>query len=370
MRDVGRRELTRVMLNKILIAYHRFPPIAEDLKKAFQSLGVEAEIFYTTDYEHWFYHRVIRKINRRARNLRLIPKGGDLFKTHPLNLVNYVSSSFERALARYRPDAVLVIHGLPFGESYISKLPLPKIGWHLEPRDDLPYLVENAKPYDIYNSFSQKDVDLLAGAGYDCRYLSHAVDPEKFHSEAGTPRAFDLTFVGNWSAWRDEAVQAALQVTTSVALYGGYWEKKSSIPTKLLKQIYKGKEIIGADLNHLFNSSRIVLNASRIPGSHGLNMRFFEVLSAGSLLLTDTVPELEKHFVPDTHLVVYRNTGELKQRLRELLNAPEKQDSIRFAGQRLVNGQHQYRQMAQHFLDQFREVEESRKLRQGEAHAQ
>jgi len=74
--------------------------------------------------------------------------------------------------------------------------------------------------------------------------------------------------------------------------------------------------------------------------------------------------------VPDTHLVVYRNTGELKQRLRELLNAPEKQDSIRFAGQRLVNGQHQYRQMAQHFLDQFREVEESRKPRQGEAHAQ
>lgn len=356
MRKLGRGELTRAMLNKVLIAYHRFPPIAEDLQRAFQSLGVDAEIFYTTDYEHWFYRRVIRKINRHARNLRLIPKGGDVFKKHPLNLINYVGSNFEQAISRYQPDAVLVIHGLPFGESHISRLSLPKIGWHLEPRDDLPYLVENAKPYDIYNSFSQKDVDLLAQAGYDCRYLSHAVDPEKFHAAAGAARNFDLTFVGNWSPWRDETVRAALEVTTNIALYGGYWEKKSSIPKNLLKQIYKGKEIVGADLNRLFNSSRIVLNASRTPGSHGLNMRFFEVLAAGSLLLTDTVPELEKHFVPDTHLVVYRNTGELKQRLAELLDVPEKQDLIRHAGQRLVIEQHQYRSMAQHFLDQFNEI--------------
>ena len=361
VRNVGRGELTLTTLRKVLIAYHRFPPIAEDLKKAFQSLGVDAEIFYTTDYEHWFYHRVIRKINRHARNLRLIPKGGDLFKTHPLNLANYVRTNFEQALSRYQPDAVLVIHGLPFGESFVTKPALPRIGWHLEPRDDLPYLVENAKPYDIYNSFSQKDVDLLVGAGYDCRYLSHAVHPEKFYSEAGTPRTFDLAFVGNWSPWRDEAVRAALEVTANVALYGGYWEKKSTIPKSVLKQIYKGKEIVGADLNHLFNESRIVLNASRIPGSHGLNMRFFEVLGAGSLLLTDTVPELEKHFVPDTHLVVYRNTGELKQRLAGLLHAPEQQDHIRRAGQRLVIEQHRYQLMAKHFLAQFREILDTRK---------
>lgn len=351
-----RGELTLVMLNKVLIAYHRFPPIAEDLKAAFQSIGVDAEIFYTTDYEHWFYHRVIRKINRYARNLRLIPKGGNLFKTHPLNLVNYVGNNFEQALSKYQPDAVLVIHGLPFGNSCLSELAIPKIGWHLEPRDDLPYLIENASVFDIYNSFSQKDVDLLVQAGYDCRYLSHAVTPEKFYSETGTLKIFDLTFVGNWSPWRDEAVKAALEVTTNLALYGGYWEKKSSIPKKVLKQIYKGKEIVGADLNHLFNSSRIVLNASRIPGSHGLNMRFFEVLAAGSLLLTDAVPELEKHFVPDAHLVVYQNTDELKRRLGEILNDSKQQNLIRLAGQRLVLEQHQYQLMAKHLLSQFQEI--------------
>lgn len=344
------------MPNKILIVYHRFPPIAEDLKKAFLSLGLDVEIFYTTDYEHWFYRRVIRKINRHARNLRLIPKGGDVFKKHPLNLANYVSSNLEKAISRYQPDALLVIHGLPFGNAYLSKLAIPKIGWHLEPRDDLPYLTDNASVFDIYNSFSQKDVDLLTRAGFDSRYLNHAVDPDNFYSEPGTPKIFDLAFVGNWSSWRDEALKAALEVTTNIALYGGYWKKKSSIPKKMLQKIYKGKEIIGSDLNHLFNSSKIVLNASRIPGSPGLNMRFFEVLASGGVLLTDTVPELEKHFVPNIHLVVYRDSGELKQRLGELLNDPQKQDSLRYAGQRQVLEQNQYKIMAKHLLSQFQEV--------------
>lgn len=340
---------------KVLITYHRFPPIAEDLKQAFESLGVEAEICYTD--EHWFYQRVIRTVNRLARAFRLIRKGGDLFTSHPLNRVNFAAANFEQAVARYRPDALLVIHGLPLGAAFIGGLSMPRVGWHLEPRNDLPYLADNARPFDIYNSYSQDDVDQLVGAGFDCRYLCHAVAPEKFHEASGAARTYDVTFVGNWSRWRDDVVKAALEVTDNVVVYGGYWLKKSTIPRDVLKRIYKGAEIIGPDLNRLFNASRIVLNASRTPGSHGLNMRFFEVPAAGSLLLTDTVPELEKHFVPDTHLVVYRDTAELKRRLRELLDSPEQLESIRRGGQRLVLEHHQYRQMAQHFLDQFREVE-------------
>jgi glycosyltransferase involved in cell wall biosynthesis len=343
---------------KLLIAYHCFPPIAEDLKKAFLRCGVQAEIFYTTDYEHWFYRRIVRTVNRHARNLRLISKDGDLFKAHRLNLGNYVASNFQTAYARYQPDALLIIHGLPFGEAVLAEIAIPKIGWHLEPRDDLPYLVQNASPFNLYNSFSTKDVDILVNAGFDCRYLSHAVDPENFYTKTGVSKKFDVTFVGNWSAWRDEAVRAVLEITPNVALYGSYWKKKSLIPRKVFQQIYKGKEIVGAELNQLFNESRSVLNASRIPGSYGLNMRFFEVLASGTLLLTDSAPELTTHFVPDLHLVMYRNLDELKNCLRELLNDPDKQDRIRYTGQKLVLEHNSYDLMAKHLLNQFREIAE------------
>lgn len=343
-------------IKKILLAYHRFPPIAEDLRKAFLRLGINVEIFYTTDHEHWFYHRVIRKINRHARNLRLIPKGGDIFKSHPLNLRNYVSSNFAKAVSSYQPDAVLVIHGLPFGESYISKISMPKIAWHIEPRDDLPYLIENASSFDIYNSYSQHDVDLLTSAGFDCRYLSHAVCPERFHSISGTQKKIDVAFVGNWSKWRDEAVLAALEITSNISLYGSYWQKKSALPKRVLRQIFKGNEIIGADLNRLYNSSKVVLNASRAPGSAGLNMRFFEVLASDSVLLTDAVPELEKHFVPNLHLLRYQNVGELKKILGEILSNPQELDRIRHAGHQLVLEKYQYDAMATHLLNQFQEI--------------
>jgi glycosyltransferase involved in cell wall biosynthesis len=348
-------------LKKILLVYHRFPPIAEDLKNAFLRLGCNIEIFYTTDYEHWFYRRVIRTVNRLARSFRLVKKGTDLFESNPLNLRNFVGSNFQKVFSEYRPDALFVIHGLPFGESFISNITVPKIGWHLEPRDDLPYLAKNADAFDIYNSYSQKDVDVLVGAGFDSRYLSHAIDPENFYSRPDVPKNFDVTFVGNWSAWRDETVKAALEVTSNVALYGSYWLKKSSIPKKMLQQVFKGKEITGADLNNLYNSSKIVLNASRFPGSAGLNMRFFEVLAAGSILLTDSAPELTKHFIPDTHLVLYQDCSELKIQLSHLLNDPNKQDRIRISGQSLVCEQYQYDSMAHQLLNQLHEILNAKK---------
>jgi spore maturation protein CgeB len=203
-------------------------------------------------------------------------------------------------------------------------------------------------------------VDSLVGAGFDSRYLSHAVDPENFYSKPDFLKKFDVTFVGNWSAWRDEAVLAALEITSNIALYGEYWMKKSSIPKEVLQQIFKGKKIIGTDLNNLYNASRIVLNASRFPGSDGLNMRFFEVLAAGSVLLTDSAPELKKHFIPDVHLVLYQDCGDLKIQLSNLLSDPDKQDRIRYSGQALVYDQHQYDSMANHLLNQFHEILKSK----------
>jgi glycosyltransferase involved in cell wall biosynthesis len=343
-------------LKKILIIYYdSFPPVAEDLSAAFTKLGVQTQTFYSANYKHWFYQHIIRAVNRHARNFRLVKKGHDLFKTHPLNLANYASSNLEKVFSQFQPDAVLVIHGQPFGEDFLSKVSVPKIGWHLEPRDDLPYLIQNATSFDIYNSFSQHDVDLLLGAGFDARYLSHAVDPQNFYAVPDVPKKYDVVFVGHWSPSRDEAIQAAFAVTPNIALYGGYW-KKSSMPGKMFKQIYKGKQIVGADLNHLISSARIVLNTSRIPGSYGLNMRFFEVLASGSVLLTDSVPELEQHFVPNTHLVVYQNMNELKERLGELLNDQNKRAVISKNGQQLVLEHHQYDSMAKHLLNQFQEI--------------
>ena len=55
--------------SKVLIAYDYFPPIAEDLKKAFNRLNVSVEIFHSSDHEHWFYKKVIKRVNKLKKML-------------------------------------------------------------------------------------------------------------------------------------------------------------------------------------------------------------------------------------------------------------------------------------------------------------
>ena len=79
-------------------------------------------------------------------------------------------------------------------------------------------------------------------------------------------------------------------------------------------------KIVGAELNRLFNSAKIVLNASRNYGCSGLNMRFFEVPDSGACFLTDWVPELERYFIPEQHVSVFSGLDDLALKINQLLD--------------------------------------------------
>jgi spore maturation protein CgeB len=109
-----------------------------------------------------------------------------------------------------------------------------------------------------------------------------------------------------------------------------------------LRQVYGGDKIDETALNELYNSAKIVLNASRVRNSSGLNMRFFEVLGSGSLLLTDQAPELERHFTPDVELIVFRDLIELKDKIRHLLENGSARRAVASQGYSKVQGNHTY----------------------------
>jgi len=341
---------------KILIAYEPFPPIAFDLQEAFEQLGMETKLFTTPDYEHWFYKKVIKRVNKLARNLRLIKKDHDLFLNHPLNRLNYLSSHFQKVYDGFQPDLVFFIHGQPYANHILANISVPKIAWWIEPNDDINELRIKAEPFDIYNSFSQRTIDLLNEEGFSTGYLCHAVNPRSFYPSSNENHKYDVAFVGNWSPWREEVLKTVLGVTKNVALYGPHWKKKSAIPSVDFDRIYKGKQVLGAELNQLFNSAKIVLNASRIYGSSGLNMRFFEAPASGACFLTDLAPELERHFEPGQHLSVFTDQEDLALKVNQLLENNELRDEIRKNGYSLVLQNYTYQQLAKQLLDQYESV--------------
>jgi spore maturation protein CgeB len=341
---------------KILIAYERFPPIAFDLREVLEQLGIQTKLFTAPDYEHWLYKKIIKRINKLASNLRLIKKDHDLFLNHPLNRLNYLSSHFKKAYDEFQPDFVFFIHGQPYANHILANISVPKIAWWIEPNDDIDELRIKAEPFDIYNSFSQKTIDLLNEEGFSTGYLCHAVNPKSFYPSSSENHKYDVVFVGNWSPWRDEVIKTVLNVTKNVALYGSHWKKKSTIPSADFYKIFKGKQVLGAELNQLFNSAKIVLNASRNYGSSGLNMRFFEVPASGACFLTDLAPELEKHFIPEQHLSVFKNLEELTLKLNQLLENNELRDKIRKNGCSLVLQNYTYEQLAKQLLEQYENI--------------
>jgi spore maturation protein CgeB len=338
---------------KILIAYDEFPPIAYDLAEAFLRLGVETRLFLACRHEHWFYKHVIRRVNKQARNLRLVKKGRDLFANHPLNRLRYLTSHYQEMLDKFQPDFVFFIHGQPFGNPVLSQIAVPKVAWWIEPDTDLDALRQYAAPFDIYLSFNTKAKALLEAVGFKTGFLNHAAAPSRFYPLTDRRQTYDAVFVGNWSPWREEVISRLLTVTKNVALYGPYWKKKSKLANADLARIYKGKHIEGDELNRLLNSAKIVLNAQRFRDSSGLNMRFFEVLAAQACFLTDAAPELEHCFIPGEHLCVYRDLEELRQQVTMLLADQDMSGKIGLAGYRYVLENHTYEHRARTLLALF-----------------
>ena len=337
---------------RILISYLESYCIAFQLKEAFESLGIETELFITCQANHWFYKRVIKPVNKFARNLRLVKKGYDFFPNHPLNRFNYLSSSFKKKYEIFDPDLVLFIHGIAYANDILTEIPVPKIGWWTEPDDDINLLRINAKPFDIYNSFSQYAIDSLKKEGFPAEYLCHAFNPKSFYKIDNCIPNIDVVFVGNWSPWREDVIKKVLSVTTNISLYGPGWMTKSNLSYRDLWKIYKGTKIVGAELNRLFNSAKIVLNASKNYGCSGLNMRFFEVPASGSCFLTDWAPELEKHFIPEQDISVYTGLDELVLKVNQLLDNIVLRNNIRESGHNRVIEEYTYEKLANQFLIQ------------------
>jgi spore maturation protein CgeB len=278
---------------------------------------------------------------------------------HPKRWENVVADKLYQSYEDFKPDLLFFIHEPSYGgygKKILEKITTPKIGWYVEPFEDLPRLRDNSRFFDLYNSFHMNAVNLLAKEQINTAYLCHAVNPKRFYPLPETQPLYDICFVGNFSPWRDEVLKAALGVTKNIALYGSSaWLKKgkSKINDKNIVSIYKGEMIVGDELNRLFNSSKIVLSASRIRGSSGLNMRFFEVLATGICFLTDAPAELERHFIRDKHLVTFDDTKELTAQLKKLLDAPQLRKDIAMAGQQQVLGHHTYDHMAEVILSQY-----------------
>ncbi len=151
---------------KILIAYVRFPPIAFELKEAFEAMGIEVSIFLASEVPVSFVHKkVFRRLTKWAWSLRLVKKGVGLFLDHPLRWENVAGDRLYQAYQDFQPDLVLFIQEPTYGNrgnKVLHKITAPKIGWNVEAYEEIERLKESCQFFDAYN--------LLADSRMKCNF--------------------------------------------------------------------------------------------------------------------------------------------------------------------------------------------------------
>jgi spore maturation protein CgeB len=184
----------------------------------------------------------------------------------------------------------------------------------------------NVMDYD-YVFVAQKDhVSKYVEAGCDKVYwLPLACDPE-IHRRHLLPMKYDLSFVGK------------------------IWRNRERI-TKELGENFKmfvGRAYLH-DMATIYSQSKMVLNISY---RGDLNMRIFEVMSCGRLLLTNRIQNgLEELFKNGKHLVVYEDMKDLFEKIRYYLKEEKEREKIALSGQKEVRAKHTYRHRVKKILD-------------------
>jgi hypothetical protein len=257
------------------------------------------------------------------------------YLSNHLDLVSktYSGLPIQNILPKDGVDLLLYID--PVGQFFptgLEKLVYPTAIYLIDVHQNLEQRLAIA-PFFDYVFVAQKDyVPAFKKAGINnVFWLPLACDPD-YHISAKTSEnyLYDIGFVGNRGLIGSER-RELLEIL------------KNNFKINSLDRRYLPDEI-----GTIYSQSRLVFNYS-IKGD--VNMRVFEALCGGRLLLTNAIPNgLEELFIDRQHLVIYRNGEELIQLARYYLEHPEEREEIAKAGQALVLAQHTYQHRTEQIL--------------------
>ena len=349
-------------MRRILIVYQSKPAIVSGLEKGLKSQGIEVQTFLADDYQLWIDKYVFRVINKLAHNLRILKKGSFLFTKNKLSHWNYLNTKLVEFCNHNKPDGVFFIHGIHYSDETMSQITCPKVGWLVDPVLNPERLQLFTSKMDWYFSYSQQAIKIVNQFNFSkASYLSHSVDHRQFYVIPKQPKSIDLCFVGKHSVHREKYILATLELTNRVHIYGSRWLAPALSKPALLRSI-KGTECFGEKLNTLYNSSKIILSIIAKPqGSNnlqsGINMRPYEILASGSLLLSDKYEELNSELVDKKNIVLFDTLDQFKATLARLLKNDSLIESISSSGNQFIQGRFSYDQMAQKIIEKFQELQ-------------
>ena len=270
-------------------------------------------------------------------------------------------------IEHHRTEVFYNMDPMRFQSAFLSRLPgcvRKSIAWRAAPSpgaDFTAYSLVVCNFPAILASFEH--------AGCRTAYFSPAHDPVMDTYAANGERPIDLLFVGGYTRHhrrRAELLEAAASLAGrySVAMHldsSRLTRLSESIVGRLLPlaahrrpralQAVAQPPVFGRELYSALGSAKIVLNgAIDMAGSERGNMRCFEAMGCGSLLLSDE-GDYPEGMTPDETLVSYGSVEDAVSKIDELLSARPHRETIARAGYRAMTTTYSKQRQWEQFVD-------------------
>jgi len=203
----------------------------------------------------------------------------------------------------------------------------PAAWWMIDTHLEQNWYTKQAQHFDWLFTAQRDGAEFLRSRGLPASWLPLACDPE-IHSPQPTDKRFDVAFVGHlFSGPRTDLLQ----------------QIQRRYPQSFIGQCYF------EEMARTYSAARIVFNRSL---RNDINMRVFEALASGSLLLTNDLTDngQAELFEPGCHLLTYRDEAEVWDRIEWALQNPGEREAIAAAGQSEVLARHTYQHRMEHIL--------------------
>ncbi|QDT40357.1 SPBc2 prophage-derived glycosyltransferase SunS [Gimesia alba] len=204
----------------------------------------------------------------------------------------------------------------------------PAACWVIDTHMDLPWCVEKASHYDFVFAAQQDGARKLQNKGISSAlWLPLACDPE-IHRPYQVEKQYDFSFVGNLIGQ-----ERCDLLNTLVQKY----------PDHFIGQKYF------EEMARIYSASRVVFNHSV---KNDINMRVFEALGCGSLLLTNDLAEngQAELFSEGQHFATYTCPEEMLDKVDYYLKHESEREKLARQGHELAFSQHTYQHRMQALL--------------------
>lgn len=216
------------------------------------------------------------------------------------------------------------------GRSYelSEKLKSPLIYWAIDTHISMQNQIDKSRKADFIFAAQIDGARILSQEiSKEVMWLPLACDLN-VHKKIDSKEEFDISFIGNVvPKLMDQRIE-----------YLDYLFKK--VPN------FDFGRAFGDELPKRIAKSKIVVNKS-IRGD--MNMRVFETLAMGKLLVTDYLPVIGKLFVDGEHLIMYRSKTEMVEKVKYYLKHDNERKKIAENGRNAVM-KHTYKDRAEIIL--------------------